>query len=799
MLRTLFFDPPYGRGATTRVARAIGVGIVLILAITGFVVGSQTYLRNQSSAEFYQPLFDVAVSIACTGHIDRVIGNQDVDAFLMDRMGSLTSCDGVDAARSANWTSFNMASLYLYLLAAVAWMWLGISWSSLSLVAGVFGAGFAVGAYWFVRSFSAGRAIALALAFAALFAPPVIDQIPNLRDFSKAPLILLGLGLIGRTLFSRPSFLATTIRVLGVGAMAGLGRGLRPDALILLPIAIAAFAFLWPNDDGWRRRFKGTLGAVIALFVGYLVASAPVTIVNASKTDTAGLGAHVFILGLAEQFYDSLGFERGNYAVLRDYVDEEVQVLVNLHATGIGAALIDQRTSDYGPPSSDLFMDLLAMTPHDAFMRIFATANRLGAYPLNNLVYGPILILLLAAGLVLLPKPTTFYCIAAAVIVPVLSLQFHPRHAFYIVVLGAAALGLAYTLVAMTSATLLNPSSGVLPNRRTAMRRVAGFGASAVAMVAAGCAFDYATREQQDRALVRLHETYRNAEWTPIELARQPVEITFPSLASSDASKVGVMAVSFALHDRPDPTTGIIGDLDWRAFGDARLVSTGEGFQITTNRLTGYQFESRSIDVSEFDVPSDDASEQRVVSLHIRGRAQTGWMIGVLSHDDTRWIDNAPIPAGSFDRRITLRIPREEPAVHLVWVRTEPGATVLELSAFAATNASALSSCKPGPWNITPLHRYGNSRGIGTPVAIPSAESGTYYFPFAQANVWSLVSVNIDGVPTRCIDEARVASSLPAHTAPIELFETDGEFQPTHRLAWKAVLEDFARLHRHAR
>src|SRR5215470_11149805 len=81
-LAALVCDLPHRERVTTPAARQTRWIILLILTITGLVVGVQTYLSNQSTALFYQSSFSPAVSIACTGHIDQVSGLAKVDAFL---------------------------------------------------------------------------------------------------------------------------------------------------------------------------------------------------------------------------------------------------------------------------------------------------------------------------------------------------------------------------------------------------------------------------------------------------------------------------------------------------------------------------------------------------------------------------------------------------------------------------------------------------------------------------------------------------------------------------------------------
>lgn len=794
-LEALFCDLPRIEGSNTLVGRCTGLATVLVLVLTGYFVGAETYLLHQSEAQFHQDLFGPAVSLACTGHIDHVDGHAKVEAFLHDPNGSLESCDGVDGARSIYWNVFDTASLYLYALAAIAWTLLGFSWSSLSAVAGFFTAGFVVGAYLFVRCFASSRLLAFALALAVLFAPVAVIQIPHLRDFSKAPLVLLGLGLIGRIVVYRMSFRTAIALAACVGALIGLGSGLRPDATILAPIAFAAFLLLWRDRLGNGTRGKQIVLASLALCLGYLATSAPVMLVNHAKGFTAHMGAHVLILGWAEWFESVLGFQQGNYVMLRDYVDEQAQALVNLHHSGIGAAPLDHSLdADYGSASNALFVDMLASAPRDALLRVFATANALGAYPLNNLVYGPGLALLVMSGVLLLPRRALFYCICSVVIVPVLSLQFNQRHAFYTVVLGAAALGLAYTLAAIATMSLAIGGRFSLPRRRQFAQRGAILLTTTIATAALAYLGDQLVGIRQTRALTAVHEIYREADWSPVALEHHGSELRFPTLMPTAESKVGLMGLSFAFTE-PQPTGEMMNDLLWRGTGGATVPSGDEIYRVVVHQNASDQFRSRPIRTSELQATSGAAATLEL-SIYLRGLSDSEWTIGALALDESKWLDTQDLPSGAFDGRVILHIPRAEEGFLLVWPIAVLRNTHIELDRLDVSSKSPIQECAPTEWSIAATHTYAGASDIGTPIPIPPSRTGTYYFPFSESPMWRFDSVKVDGAMARCITEARVASHLPTGTLPIELVEIDGAFVPTRRASWTAILRDFARWQR---
>src|SRR3989442_1489871 len=75
---------------------------------------------------------------------------------------------------------------YLMTTVAVAWMMLGISWSGLAPLLGVLYGATTVLAYAFCRLF-VGRIAAVACAAALCLSTIQLANLPNLRDYAKAP------------------------------------------------------------------------------------------------------------------------------------------------------------------------------------------------------------------------------------------------------------------------------------------------------------------------------------------------------------------------------------------------------------------------------------------------------------------------------------------------------------------------------------------------------------------------------------------------------------------------------------
>jgi tetratricopeptide (TPR) repeat protein len=161
---------------------------------------------------------------------------------------------------------------YLGWTVATIWRVFGISWRVLEPLMAIALGLCAACAYGLFRL---GMNRWLSLAGTALFvsSPAVLDQVNNMRDFSKAPFLLGGLFAIGWLVTRRapPRFLWLSVALMGV--LAGVGMGFRQDAIILVPASLAVLLALAPRESlgAFRRR----AGAALLYLLAFLAAAAP--------------------------------------------------------------------------------------------------------------------------------------------------------------------------------------------------------------------------------------------------------------------------------------------------------------------------------------------------------------------------------------------------------------------------------------------------------------------------------------------------------------------------------------------
>ena len=162
--------------------------------------------------------------------------------------------------------------VYLEWVVTRIWCVFGISWHVLEPFLGILLGLCAACAYGIFRL---GMNRTLSAAGTALFvtSPAVLDQVSNMRDFSKAPFLLAGIYFIGWLVTRRGRASWIHARAAAMGVIAGLGMGFRQDALILVPASLAAILLGAPGAVFGTAPRRLTAAAVY--FAAFLAAAFP--------------------------------------------------------------------------------------------------------------------------------------------------------------------------------------------------------------------------------------------------------------------------------------------------------------------------------------------------------------------------------------------------------------------------------------------------------------------------------------------------------------------------------------------
>lgn len=247
---------------------------------------------------------------------------------------------------------------HLYLVWTVAWLWrvLGVSWSALTPLCGVL-CGLTAAALYGLFRLAAGRKLAALFALLVIVSPLHLEQVPHIRDYSKAPFILLALLFMG-LLVKRPRGARMTLMIAVLcGVTIGIGIGFRTDVLICAPaFPVVALIFMpGPFRATWRLR----LGAMAAFTAVTGVIGLPVLI---ELVRESGHFAHVAILGLLHYCDARLGAGSPLYELGDPFSDYYVLSLVQSFS---------ERTAGWMPPARVMSAEYHEATQH--FLRAYVT------------------------------------------------------------------------------------------------------------------------------------------------------------------------------------------------------------------------------------------------------------------------------------------------------------------------------------------------------------------------------------------------------------------------------------------
>lgn len=492
-----------------RVVRRDAFAVAILFAIAA-AVGSAAYvraLRSPIRPFFYQSYFEPAVMVAC-GHGFLIAQPQPapaaVRAFLNEERDRF-SCDELPRDLHVGTAGlYQRPWRYLLTTVAIAWRVLGVSWSGLWPLFGLLFGATTVLAYGLGRLI-VGRVAAAACALALCASPLQLANLPNLRDYAKAPFTLALLALLVALAMTPRRRRDVLLIALVYGIVLGIGYGFRTDLLVDIPPFLIAVVLFLPG--GLLRNAALKAGAIACFAVGFLAAGWPIISI---VVGSGGCQWHVALLGLASPFDDALGVHGGSYSWGHLYNDQYVWASVSNYATRFRPDLgyIEYCSHEYDVASWDYYRRILTTFPADMVTRAYASALHVVGLPFARLgvlrVVGP----LLAAAFVVAAGSTGMRLAWFAVFVIVYfagypALQFQSRHYFPFEILGWMMLAWAIEQI-------------VLRRFSPALWRGAVWAAVALAALAAPL---WVLRAYQQRRVSQLLEAYAASPTDPLVLA----------------------------------------------------------------------------------------------------------------------------------------------------------------------------------------------------------------------------------------------------------------------------------------
>jgi hypothetical protein len=415
-----------------RRADAVIAAVILTLsAIWGSAYYSR-YVRTGGRPFFYQTYFEPAVMVACgKGFLVARPQPPAVREFLFEKTDRF-SCDQLPADLQLGTEGlYQRPWRYLMTTVAIAWKVLGISWSGLAPLFGVLFGATTVLVYALSRLL-VGSIAAIACAAALSVSTLQLTNLPNLRDYAKAPftvaLVLILVALAARPWRRRDVLLLS----LGYGLVIGVGYGFRTDLLVAIPPFLITLALFLPG--GVLRNLRVKAAAVGLFAAGFIAAGWPII---TTVVSSGGCQWHVFLLGLTGPFNDALGVKGGAYGWGHVYKDEYLWATVSSYASRFRPDLgyIEYCAHEYDVASWDYLRQILTTFPADMMTRAYASTVRVLGLPFERVAMlrlaGPVF----AAVFVLALSSASMRLALFAVFVFLYfgghpAIQFLPRHYF---------------------------------------------------------------------------------------------------------------------------------------------------------------------------------------------------------------------------------------------------------------------------------------------------------------------------------------------------------------------------------
>ena len=293
-----------------RRADAVIAVVIFSLSAIGASAYYSRYVSTGGRPFFYQTYFEPAVMVACgKGFLVAHPQPPAVRDFLAQKTDRF-SCDelppdlrlGTDGLYQRPWR-------YLMTTVAIAWRVVGISWSRLAPLFGILFAATTALVYALSRLL-VSRIAAIACAAAMSISTLQLTNLPNLRDYAKAPftlaLVMILIALAVRPWRRREVLLLS----LGYGLVMGVGYGFRTDLLVDIPpflshhrIVPARRRVAQPAGEG-----RGCRPVCRRLHCRGLAD-------HQHRGFRGGCQWHVFLLGLTSPFNDALGVRGGSYGL----------------------------------------------------------------------------------------------------------------------------------------------------------------------------------------------------------------------------------------------------------------------------------------------------------------------------------------------------------------------------------------------------------------------------------------------------------------------------------------------------
>jgi hypothetical protein len=326
---------------------------------------------------FYQLYFEPAVMIACgKGFVVSEPQAPAVGRFLRGQTTTLNCNEIPPDTTLVKAGGFQATARYLML--AVGWTWrdVGLSFRRLGPLAGLL-FGLTVTAAYGIFRLGMGRVLAVLCALGLSLSPLHLLNLPGLRDYSKAPFLLMLVFLLGLVVTRRPSWRSVLSISVAFGVVLGVGYGFRYDLLIAIPLFLLAMIFL---DAGWRDRLTYGFAGTAVFLVSFYASAWPVIDAIRNAWDCRW---HTMVIGLGDPQTEGMQLREPVYDWFAGFSDEFAYATTTSYAArrqpGLGH--VEYCGTAYDDVTRSFMLDVARHTPADFLVRAYASSLQMVQLP----------------------------------------------------------------------------------------------------------------------------------------------------------------------------------------------------------------------------------------------------------------------------------------------------------------------------------------------------------------------------------------------------------------------------------
>ena len=358
---------------------------VCALAAVAFAVALAYVLAVERTRPTPQPWvheMGAAVAFACgRGFVDPGYDATPALAAFLDKRVDRISCDAVPIAAQSSPPNFTQRLYrYMTLAAGMTWRLFGISWTRLAALHAALYAVSAASLYWWFRLVSR-RLVAIATTLAMVVSPLQLRYLPDLRDYAKAPFVLLLLLVIASLVFRPFTPRRTVLLAASYGAIAGIGFGFRNDLLVAaLPFVVTIAAFL---PIGIRTNLGTRIAALAIGIASFAVCAWPIIAAYRGGSNTG----HVAFLGLMTRFDAPLGVVPSVYDWGSAYDDGYAVKVISSFAERVQHRSVTPLSAEYDRAMVEYLLLIARNWPADLVIRGYASVLRIVELPFQMRLY----------------------------------------------------------------------------------------------------------------------------------------------------------------------------------------------------------------------------------------------------------------------------------------------------------------------------------------------------------------------------------------------------------------------------